>query len=489
MAHPKPNRLRNNRLGGIVLKRTERIITALLAAVIIAAMLPVSAMAAQKQVEDFDGDDFIIRGNPSPTLPLGTYRIEIVNGVTNVRSHYLKIHYPANSNKNPVTLDDVLDDNQESVQWSDAGLTISRESNSSSWSLNDTGFFNITDNSSSTTTVTSSNIKLIDFAGQKIFETATVDVNILIFEKNTNKKATMACVAKSECRNNLNTYIKNNSVKMNFANSDSWTILTRIEQSIKEKIEKAGTPLRDWGVQINYGIKTGFNDAFIITGEKKEELIKEDPKSAEIIRPILRGRDIKRYGYIFPDLWLINVHNGIKNMNVPPICIDEYPAIKQHLDMYYEKLSTRTDKGDTAYNLRNCAYMDDFSKRKIMYNDICQRLSFSLIPENIFCVNTVYFIKDNAHLEYLLAVLNSNLIDWYYRTLSVQLGEKAVRMFSIYVQNIPIPYISEELEREIALLSKSLSSVLSKENEKKLEEIIQRIYGLTGEEKEYINKL
>ena len=94
-------------------------------------------------------------------------------------------------------------------------------------------------------------------------------------------------------------------------------ILNPIEQSIKRKIEAIGTPLKDWDIKINRGILTGCNDAFIIDEAKKEELIKEDPKSAEIIRPILRGRDIKRYGYDFAGLYLIATHNGIPEKGIP----------------------------------------------------------------------------------------------------------------------------------------------------------------------------
>jgi hypothetical protein len=142
-------------------------------------------------------------------------------------------------------------------------------------------------------------------------------------------------------------------------------ILSDIERRIKEKIERIGTPLKDWDIQINYGIKTGFNDAFIIDGAKRKELIEEDSKSDEIIRPILRGRDIKRYGYEFADLWLINTHNGIKEKGIKPINIDLYPAIKKHLDKYYPELKKRLDKGETSYNLRNCAYWRIFLNRKL----------------------------------------------------------------------------------------------------------------------------
>ena len=217
-------------------------------------------------------------------------------------------------------------------------------------------------------------------------------------------------------------------------------ILSEIEQRIKAKIEAIGTPLKEWDISINYGIKTGFNDAFIINGEKRAELIAQDPKSAEIIRPILRGRDIKRYGYDFADLYLINTHNGVKEKGIKRIHIEDYPAVKAHLDLYYPQLEKRADRGDTPYNLRNCAYIEDFSKQKIVYSDISERLNFQIIEKEMYFNNTIYFItSETENLDYLLRFLNSNLIDWYYKTLSVQLGEKAVRMFTIYVLNIPIP--------------------------------------------------
>ena len=121
-------------------------------------------------------------------------------------------------------------------------------------------------------------------------------------------------------------------------------ILSPVEQSIKRKIESIGTPLKDWNIKIYRGILTGYNEAFIIDRKKKDELISADPKSAEIIRPILRGRDIKRYGFDFADLWLINTHNGIKDKDIPPVDINQYPAVKAHLDKYWDKISVRNDK-------------------------------------------------------------------------------------------------------------------------------------------------
>lgn len=235
-----------------------------------------------------------------------------------------------------------------------------------------------------------------------------------------------------------------------FSNQESWVILSPIEQSIKQKIESVGTPLKDWDIKIYRGVLTGYNDAFIISTEKRDEILAncqtedERLRTAELIRPILRGRDIKRYGYDWANLWLINTHNGIKGVK-PRIDINEYPAVKAHLDQYWDKISKRADKGDTPYNLRNCAYLDDFFKPKLFYADITQKLNFCRCDDIMFCNNTTYFItaKDSKTLSHLERCLNTQLIDWYYRTLSVQLGEKAVRMFSIYVLNIPIPDISD----------------------------------------------
>ena len=248
------------------------------------------------------------------------------------------------------------------------------------------------------------------------------------------------------CYRITSVFVEQNKTHSEFSNADSWVILSEIEQSIKRKIEAIGTPLKDWNIQINYGIKTGLNDAFIITTEKRNEILsncrsdEERSRTEEIIRPILRGRDIKRYSHDWANLWLINSHNGVKG-RIPRINIDEYPAVKAHLDQYWTKIKNRADKGDTPYNLRNCAYLEDFQKPKLVYNDIAQHLSFALSINGEFLNNTAYFIssEDLDLLKYLQQILNSTLMDWYYRTISVQLGEKAVRMFSIYVLKIPIP--------------------------------------------------
>ena len=135
-----------------------------------------------------------------------------------------------------------------------------------------------------------------------------------------------------------------------FTSSDSWIILSSIEQSIKSKIESVGTPLSEWDINIYRGILTGYNEAFLIDSNKREELLAacksedERKRTTELIRPILRGKDIKRYGYVWAGLWLINTHNGVRG-KYAPIDINDYPTIKQHLDSYWEKICARDDKG------------------------------------------------------------------------------------------------------------------------------------------------
>jgi hypothetical protein len=126
---------------------------------------------------------------------------------------------------------------------------------------------------------------LVDFAGQRVFESATVDVNIVLFEKAENTQKTLGCIVKEECKNNMTDYVMRHGTVLEFPAGNSWIILSPMERRIKEKIEKIGVPLKDWDVSINYGIKTGCNEAFIIDKNKRDELIAKDQKSAEIIRP------------------------------------------------------------------------------------------------------------------------------------------------------------------------------------------------------------
>ena len=197
------------------------------------------------------------------------------------------------------------------------------------------------------------------------------------------------------------------------------------------------------------------------------------PKS-NVIRPILRGRDVCRYGYEWANLWIINTHNGIKG-DLERIHIEDYPAIKQHLDKYWDKIEPRADQGDTAYNLRNCAYLDEFSKPKIVWGNLNTFGSYAIAPENMFINAPACMIVPGN--TYLLAVLNSKIADYYLRTLGVVRNGGFFEYKPMFVEQIPIPKITTEKAKQIDnILSSSLSM---EDKDVKIEEIIEGIYGLS----------
>ena len=329
---------------------------------------------------------------------------------------------------------------------------------------------------------------LIDFANNKIFDSATVLVNILSLEKCGNQGHTISCSVEDGFDvSKLSDYVQTHAVSSSFSSSDSWSILSEIERSIKEKIEAVGTPLKDWDIQINYGIKTGFNDAFIIDSVRRNEILNacqsedERQKTAEIIRPILRGRDIRRYGYEWADLWLINTHNGVKD-SLERVHVEDYPAVKQHLDYYWDKIESRADKGDTPYNLRNCAYVDEFSKPKIVWGNLNTRGSYAMAPENMFINAPACMIVPGS--QYLLTMLNSKVADYYIRNLGVVRNGGFFEYKPMFVEQIPVPLPREEV---VASIEEVFNSDVPDElKEKRLEEIIESMFDFTEPEIAYL---
>ncbi|MDB5228707.1 MAG: hypothetical protein JWN78_2900 [Bacteroidota bacterium] len=239
--------------------------------------------------------------------------------------------------------------------------------------------------------------------------------------------------------------------------------------------------MKDWDINIYRGILTGYNEAFIIDGKKKDELIAIDPKSAEIIRPILRGRDIKRYVYDFADLWLINTHNGTKEKGIKPISIADYPAIKKHLDQFYPELEKRADKGETPYNLRNCAYMEDFSKQKIVWGNLNLKASYSIAPEGVFVSAPCPMIVPAN--KYLLTILNSKVGDYYIRKLGVTRNGGYFEYKPMFIEQLPVPKISELEQNQFTSF---LEDDISPTYEKKIDKLVYTLYGLSKEEIEFI---
>lgn len=333
-------------------------------------------------------------------------------------------------------------------------------------------------------------LQLIDFGGCKIFANATVDANILTI-KNIAPQAHApinACeILASDYNSNINLaqYTKQHTRSLQAVNANSWIIGNDIDMVIKNKIESKGIKLKDWDIKINYGIKTGLNEAFIIDTATKERLCEADPKSAEIIKPILRGRDIKRYEAKWAGLWLINVHNN------PPIDINKYPVIKTHLDQFLPQLETRQDKGKTPYNLRNCAYLGEFEKEKIVYREIVQHASFNLDVDQYYPEATTFLITAgiNTNLKYLIALLNSDCITWVFKSFYAGggLGGKGYRYKKIFFEQIPIPKLTEQQQQPfIDLVDKTLTAKQqgkdTSEYERKIDQLVYKLYYLTEEE-------
>ena len=298
-----------------------------------------------------------------------------------------------------------------------------------------------------------------------------------------------------------------------FSTSDSWVILSPIEQSIKRKIEAVGTPLKDWDIQINYGIKTGCNEAFIIDTAKREEILtncqteEERKRTDELIRPILRGRDIKRYGYEWAELWLIATFPS-RHYN-----IEEYPAVKQYLLSFGierleqtgkthivngEKVKARKKTHNKWFETQDSiSYWEDFSKPKIVYMEIQTDNEkegypfpcFSYDNSNKIVLNTAYIISSNTEdVRFILGVINSKMGRFLTKLYVSQLQERQFRMLAQYVKNFPIPKLPQN---EIDYIIKAVEYNINKCNSE-LEEKINRAvcswYNLNADELNFIEQ-
>lgn len=289
--------------------------------------------------------------------------------------------------------------------------------------------------------------------------------------------------------NNLGVYVQQQGTECRFSGPAAWVVLSPIEQSIKRKIESVGKPLRDWDISINYGIKTGYNDAFIITTERRDEILsnckseEERQRTNDIIRPILRGRDIKRYSYDWAGLWLINTHNGVKG-KIPRIDINDYPAIKAHLDKFWDKIQTRTDQGDTPYNLRNCAYSDDFLQPKIVWKRVGSILRFSYDKAGLLSLDSTCFAV-GKDIEFICCVLNSPMGHFLLKD-APQTGTGDLLVSVQAVEPLMLPSISDEDNICFAEKISRLSQMADNGSEQEVAERVFDLYDLSAEERDYI---
>ncbi|EIO2449776.1 class I SAM-dependent DNA methyltransferase [Campylobacter jejuni] len=356
------------------------------------------------------------------------------------------------------------------------------------------------------------NVKVLEYTdlnGIKVFDSATVDTSILCFEKSKSKDNKFKYLALSNeilktCAYNIGLYKDFAEFSQNSLSKESFTFSDENTSALKAKIERIGTPLKEWqGLNIYRGILTGYNEAFIITTEKRNEILAnckdeaEKERTAKLIRKMLRGRDIKRYSYEWAGLWVINTHNGYKNQNgekVEVINIEYYPSLKKHFDEFYPQLEKRTDKGLTPYNLRNCAYLDEFEKEKIVWNPVSGEYLFSYIKEHIFFNNSLFMMTlDVFSLKYILAFMNSNCYKWLItlKTNLIQTGSYAYGAKD-KIERLPIPKINSKNEKlanelinlvdEILKAKEQDKNVNTQELENKINSLVYKLYNLTEEE-------
>ena len=285
----------------------------------------------------------------------------------------------------------------------------------------------------------------------------------------------------------MSDYVQTHSQYSYFKVSEAWAILSDIEQSIKQKVEIVGTPLKDWDVEIYRGVLTGYNDAFIISSETRKEILDncksldERQRTEEIIRPILRGRDIRRYSYQWSNLWIINTHNGIKG-ELERVHIDDYPAIKQHIDRHWDKVVKRADQGDTPYNLRNCAYLDEFSKPKIIWKRVGSIIRFSYDTTGILGLDSTCFATGES-IQYICCVLNSPM-GHYLLNGAPRTGTGDLLISVQAVEPLRFPLISDN--QKIIFQELLDKIILGKQVDNEINRLIFDLYGLSEEERVYI---
>ncbi len=353
-------------------------------------------------------------------------------------------------------------------------------------------------------------VSYMELNALKVFESAAVDTSIISFIKQPPFKE--SGFKYYEPTPNDKDDLKNTPsllMKQNALSTESFIFANATLLDLRDKMENIGTPLKDWDIQIYRGILTGCNEAFIIPTEKRDEILKncddvqkdekgmsERERTIELIKPILRGKDIKRYSYEWAHLWVINTHNGYTSAlksKIPPIDIEKYPATKAHLDAHYDTIATRCDQGDTPYHLRNCAYLEDFEKEKIVYPCIMAKEPCFVYEEKGFYAPAPANIitGDKIEIKYLTALLNSKCIYFAMRKFYMGGGIEG-ELKTNNLEKIPIPKITEknqELARKITDGAKQILALKEKDPkantqglEQEIDALVYQLYNLTDEE-------
>lgn len=327
---------------------------------------------------------------------------------------------------------------------------------------------------------------LIDFSKAVIFPTAVVFVNILNFRKAKNQNELWAVKAQEDYqvgRTALNHYVDDKGVWLTHLDDDNWTVTDKGDFEISQQIEKIGVPLKNWGLSFFRGITTGLNEAFHIDLQTRNELIAKDERSKEIIKPLLRGKDIKRWSYEYESISIIFTKQGTQ--------IDDFPIIESHLRSFYRELKPKNESSDEFgrkpgsyewFEIQdNTAYYPEFEKEKIVWIEISDRANYCLDTQGMYLTNSAYFMT-GGNLKYLLAVLNSRLMDFYFFQKTAQIAGGRKRYTKQYVELLPIPQVSDEVAEPFEKLVEYMTFLYDVESPKVNPYIDNRAVGNTIEE-------
>jgi TaqI-like C-terminal specificity domain/Eco57I restriction-modification methylase len=310
---------------------------------------------------------------------------------------------------------------------------------------------------------------LLNFEDTQIFPSATVEVNILIAKRESWNKKVQAVAIKADYKigTSINDYLNKNGILLNDLSKESWVILSKPDYEIKNKIAETGTQLKDWALQFYRGFLTGFNDAFFIDEDKKDELLKIEPKLKEYIKPFLRGRNIKKYNYLFDELYVLFIpwHFPLENDDrISGASIEaeqefekRFPNLYKHFSKYKTELSNR-NKSETGiryewYAMQRAAatYKDEFEKEKLVWLSISDKPAFALDRNKTYVTAPAYIMTSHCN-KYLMTVLNSKTMEWYLDKVSSSTGVGTNQWSKIFVEQLPIPELEETARKPFETL-------------------------------------
>ncbi|MCZ2130436.1 MAG: Eco57I restriction-modification methylase domain-containing protein [Bacteroidia bacterium] len=329
---------------------------------------------------------------------------------------------------------------------------------------------------------------LLNFEDTQIFPSATVEVNILIAKRESFNKQVESVAVKGDYKigTSINDYLNKNGILLSDLSKESWVILSKADYEIKNKIAETGTQLKDWNLQFFRGFLTGFNDAFFIDESKKNDLLKIEPHLADYIKPFLRGRNIKKYSYLFDDIYVLFIpwHFPLENDDsisgaseiAEKAFENKFPNLYSHFLQFKEPLSNR-NKSETGiryewYAMQRAAatYKDEFEKEKLVWLSISDKPAFALDRNKTYVTAPAYIMTSNCN-KYLMTVLNSKTMEWYLDKVSSSTGVGTNQWSKIFVEQLPIPELEETARKPYEIIAEYLIYL----NDPKQEPVLEKV--------------